>query len=85
MTRRHKMIGGIAAFIAAFGLFLAAAGPASAGTGAGGLNFLYAGAGQMAHECNVIGGANTSVEAVVCAEGNMCGAAFARRHRSAGV
>lgn len=68
MTRQNKLRSGIAALIAAFSVLLATAGPAGATTGAGGLNILYAGAGQMAHKCNVIGGQKAEYEAVVCAD-----------------
>ncbi|HTU73467.1 MAG TPA: hypothetical protein VMG38_08100 [Trebonia sp.] len=68
MTTRRKLRGVIATLIAAFGVLLAVAGPASAATGAGGLTILYASSGDMAHKCNVIGGANLKYEAVVCAD-----------------
>ena len=68
VTRRRKLRNIIATAIAAFGVLLAVAAPASADTGAGGLTILHASNGDQAHKCNVIGGANREYKAVVCAD-----------------
>ncbi|HUN38319.1 MAG TPA: hypothetical protein VMU95_40525 [Trebonia sp.] len=68
MTTQRKLRTGIATLIGTAGLLLAVALPANADVGEAGIPILYAGSGQEAHVCNVIGGANTEYSAVVCAD-----------------
>jgi len=65
MTGQRTLRSAITILIAGAGLLMAPAGQAMAAT-AGGLTILHASADAEAHKCNIIGGANTKYEAVVC-------------------
>lgn len=68
MVRGRRLFKLAAILFAAVGMIMSAITPASAATGTDGFTILYAGEGNVAHHCEVIGSDSYGSEAIVCVD-----------------